>query len=1275
MTGAALHHGPDVSQERSIPLELPGLARIVSFASSLGIGADAVLLAGLRVLLSWYSGQWSLAIATARGRRDPHGVPLADSSRDMVRLRLDARPEQAFAALAADSAAELALAAGEAGDAAEGWAADQALTLEVRFELAGPAADPLPGTDAGSPQTANGKAPYELRILLGCDGDAVVGSLSYDARRFGRDQMRLLGEHYRCLIEKAVRYPGTAVGAFEPLTGEERRFQLVEQNATAARYPEATIHALVRAQAAARPDAVALTSRTQRSSYRDLVGRAEALARGLVASGVRPGELVALVLHRGAGRVEAMLAVLFAGAAYLPIEPSAPASRMAFMLSDSGTRWVITDDEPPMRARAGPGVEVLTLSRLAQAGGADLTLPEAGPDQPAYCIYTSGTSGRPKGVVVSHRNVVRLIDNDRFLFRIGPGDVWTMFHSYAFDISVWEVYGCLARGGRLVAVEDDLASDMGRYWQLVKQEGVTVLELTPSAFAPFSEVACADLDRACLRYLFLGGEKLRPRALAAWTQRWPDVTVVNAYGPTEITVRATARILTPDDIQDDVSDIGQPIPTTTVYLMDAETGGRLVPAGSAGEIYVGGAGVTGGYLNRPELSAERFVPDPSGAGLLFRTGDLARYRPDGSLEYMGRRDSQVKLRGYRIELDEITSCLREHPSIADAAVLLVSEASSSSIEAYVRWRGQGSEVSDVRAHLGQLLPEYMIPSRFHVVDRIPLTSNGKLDRQALVALSVPAQPQGGTAGRLPATVTARSLAKIWSELLGRPVDDAESSFFALGGDSLVAMRLAARVAKQMGIDLALREILDHPCLQDLADRIDAIPPQQARSQAPVLLPAMSVQRHASSIQESIWFAERLEPDVPLYNVPIAWRVRGHLDTDVLQRALAILVARHEIMRSRFMERDGRLRQVIDRPWEPPVHYADLNGMPAAERPHAITQRLRAGLLDPFDLAAEHMLRVTLLDFDGADQALLVSTHHLAWDDASTGIFIRELERCYAAALSQTSELPPAGAQYQDFVRAQQAQQADDAGIAYWVELLHGAPAYLPFVPPGRPHDHGTVPVPLRAGLPERLRRLRAQRGVSPFMVLAAAVALLLHSWTGLGDVTFGCPVANRDDEDLAEVLGPCLNMVIMRSRCEPATTVSDVLQATRDWALDMLGYRGAPFETVVSKLAPPRRAGMTPYADVTVNLPSLPDDETALGDARLRLVPIDQWDQEIKFGLSLTFLQDNGELRGVASYRGDRFAREEVERRARSLGLLLDQFPDLLDRRLDELDITLGEPG
>ncbi|RBQ20876.1 hypothetical protein DP939_07355 [Spongiactinospora rosea] len=1294
--------------------------------------------------------------------------------------------------------------------------------------------------------------------------------------------------HLTRFLASVIADPAQAVDDVEVLSPDERRAQTTGWEDIG--HPQVSLPELLRDRMRAAPQAVALTHGREHVTYGDLLERVEALARGLVARGVRPGDLVGLLVRRGIGQVEAILAVLFAGAAYVPIDVTTPAARRAFILADCGAKLLVTDDE-----QVKPAV---TLAELQSAAAA---LPDISPDAPAYCIYTSGTTGRPKGVLITHRNVVRLIVNDRPPFAFGPDDVWTLFHSYAFDFSVWELFGCLAYGGRLVIVGAEQARDTEQYLALLRAERVTVLNQTPSAFAHLLAVAPeARLDH--LRYVIFGGERLRPRALAGFARRHPGVELVNMYGITETTVHVTVHRITEQDIADDRSNIGRPIPTTTVYLLDDRL--RLLPAGAVGEICVGGLGVSPGYVNRPELTAERFVPNPFGPGLLYRSGDLARWLPDGALEALGRADGQVKVRGHRIETGEIESCLREHPGVAGAAVLLEGDR----LVAYVRPAGERIGAAELREHVRAALPGYMVPAAFHEVAAFPLTVNGKLDRAALRATATPLAATGDTTGTADtAEGTAGEVARLWADLLGVPEPGPGDSFFDLGGHSLHATRVIGAVRERMGVELPLRVLFERPRLGDFARALDEyraddpeeddgewvppsgiqrqiwlaerVAPDEGLYQVPIVLRVRGdldpvrladalarviarhevlrtrfaerdgelwqvvgqgwhpeIERHdlrgltaaarerrvraivadgmdpgsgrplkaaladlgdgehllilrlhhlvwdegstpvflrdlrhchdspenpappapaapiagdtlrrvadvwadllgvpapgpdasffdlgghsllgarmlarmraafgikvplrtlfesprlgdfaaaierglaapqapdevipdadwlpASGFQERIWFAERLEPDTAVYHVPHTWRISGRLDRDRLAGALAQVIARHEILRTRFAERDGRLWRAAGEPWRPAVEYHDLRALPNGE---AEADRLREeAVRTPFTPSSGRPLRVLLLDLPGDEQLLFLCVHHLVWDGQSAPPFLRDLAACYDGR-------PPAGppARYDDVV-ARLAAGREGAGLAYWAGALAGAPPYPDVAPPVPAEPHGAVTVPLRPDLADRLRALQRARGASRFMIFAAALAATLHRRTGRSELTVGTPVALRDDPRARSVVGPCLNSVVLVSRALPSDTLGQLLLRTRDAVLDAVAHHDVPFEAVVERLNPPRRPGWTPYLDVTLNLNTVPAEWPAIGGLKTTAEPMDWiWRHEQKFGLTFTVTDRGDRLAAVLSYRGDRYRRTEAEWLAGALGRTLDAFGDLLDRPLERIE-------
>jgi amino acid adenylation domain-containing protein len=641
--------------------------------------------------------------------------------------------------------------------------------------------------------------------------DGELGArLRYDPSGLDDWQARAMAGHFSRLLGAALASPQTKVGEFEPLSDDERRQQLVAWNDTSAWYEATTLPALVLRQARRSPAATALVHGAACRSYDQLAERASQIARALVARGVRPGEPVALILPRGIDQVEAVVGILLAGGCYLSIDPGTPAERASFILTDAGVRRVI-GAKP-----AGADVELIGVEDLGP-GHDDVALPELTPAQPAYCIYTSGTTGRPKGVLVSHENVVRLVANDRFPLEVGPADVWTLFHPYGFDVSAWETFGCLTSGGTLVIVEDAQARDSQRFWRLLAEHRVTVLSQTPSAFRQLRLVAQAEpapLDH--LRYVIFGGEKLQPGTLRTWMAEYPQVRLVNMYGITETAIHSTVAIITASDAAADRSNIGVPLPATVVHVVDPRDGRRLLPVGAAGELLVGGAGLAGGYLGRPRLTAQRFVPDPFGAGTMFRSGDLARRHSDGTLEYLGRCDDQIKLRGYRIEPGEIEACLREQDDIADA---VVRPGSADRLVAFVRPAAGTGPLSAARLRdaLRARLPDYMIPARYAVVSGFPLTANGKLDVAALTAL---AEPVPEMAGPAPATATSQALARIWRRLLEVTDIHGDSSFFELGGDSLQVGKLVNEIERELGIRIPLRALFDHRQLDELAGVID-----------------------------------------------------------------------------------------------------------------------------------------------------------------------------------------------------------------------------------------------------------------------------------------------------------------------------------------------------------------------------------------------------------------------------------------------------------------------
>ncbi|HEU0052543.1 MAG TPA: amino acid adenylation domain-containing protein, partial [Longimicrobium sp.] len=814
-------------------------------------------------------------------------------------------------------------------------------------------------------------AKFDLTLSVVATGRDLRGWLSYSTDLFEPGTVRRMLGHLARVLEQVATDPEVRLSELD-LLGESERAKVLEEWTRTAEYPaDRCLHELFEARASGTPEAVAVVYGDGSLTYRELNERANRLAHHLRRRGVGPEARVGICLERSLEMVVGILAVLKAGGAYVPLDPAYPAERLAFALSDAGVPVVLAREKARATLTVPEGVELISLDGAAEeiaAESAENPESGAGPDSLAYVIYTSGSTGAPKGALIEHRNVARLFTATDAWFGFGPDDVWSLFHSYAFDFSVWELWGALLYGGRVVVVPFEVSRDPEAFHALVRREGVTVLNQTPSAFRQFMRADAERGGELALRVVVFGGEALEPASLREWVERRGAETprLVNMYGITETTVHVTYRPLGRDDVfGGSGSPIGRAIPDLRLYVLDPAR--RPVPIGVPGELYVGGAGVARGYLNRPELTAERFVDDPFAPGRLYRTGDRVRWREDGTLEYLGRLDEQVKIRGFRIELGEIEVRLAEHPEVREAVVLAREDVPGDRrLVAYVVG---AVEADALRAHLRQGLPEYMLPSAFVALDRLPLTANGKVDRKALPAPEPASAEDRYVAPRTP---VEEVLAGIWAEVLRLERVGVEESFFDLGGHSLMATRVVSRVRAVFAVELPLRALFEGPTVAELALRVE----EMRRAELPVLPPIVPVERAGtlplSFAQERLWFIDRLEPGSTVYNVPMAWRLGGALDEAALERSLGEIVRRHEALRTTFAEVEGFPVQVIA-PFDGfVVPVEDLSGLGQADREAAVARRAAEEAERPFDLTAGPLFRATLLRLGEEDRALLLS---------------------------------------------------------------------------------------------------------------------------------------------------------------------------------------------------------------------------------------------------------------------------------------------------------------
>ena len=1120
-------------------------------------------------------------------------------------------------------------------------------------------------------------AQFDLTLDLTDEEQRFCAVFDYATDLFDASTVERLAGHWRNLLRGIVANPRQRLGELPLLDAPERRQTLSEWNPAQRECAvQGTLQQRFEEQVRQWPQAVALILDEQRLSYGELNARANRLAHCLIARGVGADVPVGLALERSLDMLVGLLAILKAGGAYLPLDPAAPEERLAHILDDSGVRLLLTQGHLLERLPRQAGVEVLAIDGLVLDGYAESDpLPTLSADNLAYVIYTSGSTGKPKGTLLTHRNALRLFSATEAWFGFDERDVWTLFHSYAFDFSVWEIFGALLYGGRLVIVPQWVSRSPEDFYRLLCREGVTVLNQTPSAFKQLMAVACsADMatQQPALRYVIFGGEALDLQSLRPWFQRFGDrqPQLVNMYGITETTVHVTYRPVSEADLEGGlVSPIGGTIPDLSWYILDRDL--NPVPRGAVGELYIGRAGLARGYLRRAGLSATRFVPNPfpGGAGeRLYRTGDLARFQADGNIEYIGRIDHQVKVRGFRIELGEIEAALAGLAGVRDAVVLAHDGVGGTQLAGYVV--ADSAEDAErlresLRESLKRHLPDYMVPAHLMLLERMPLTVNGKLDRQALPQPDASLSQQ---AYRAPGSELEQRIAAIWAEILGVERVGLDDNFFELGGHSLLATRVISRVRQEQQLDASLKALFERPVLEAFAqglerttDAVSTIP--LADRQQPLAL---------SFAQERQWFLWQLEPESAAYHIPSALRLRGRLDVDALQRSFDSLVARHETLRTRFRLEGGRSYQQVQ-----PAVSVSIEREQFGEE--GLIERIQAIVVQPFDLERGPLLRVNLLQLAEDDHVLVLVQHHIVSDGWSMQVMVEELVQLYAG-YSQGLDvvLPALPIQYADYALWQRSWM--EAGekerqLAYWTGLLGGEQPVLelPFDRP-RParqsHRGAQLGFELSRELVEAVRALAQREGASSFMLLLASFQALLYRYSGQADIRVGVPIANRNRVETERLIGFFVNTQVLKADLDGRMGFDELLAQARQRALEAQAHQDLPFEQLVEALQPERNASHNPLFQVLFNHQSeirSVTPEVQLEDLRLEGLA---WDgQTAQFDLTLDIQEDENGIWASFDYATDLFDASTVERLAGHWRNLLRGIVANPRQRLGELPL------
>ena len=1046
--------------------------------------------------------------------------------------------------------------------------------------------------------------------------------------------------------------------------------EIVTPSAPPAPGPQARAHSrspllpeLIGEQARRTPEAVAVSCGGRQIPYGELDALANGLAHRLRAAGVGPEARVALFAERSAELVLGALAVLKAGGAYVPLDPLYPRERLAFLLEDSRAVAVLA----PAHLEAGlpGGTPVLRLDLAEIPRAAEPPAGGAGPQNLAYVIYTSGSTGRPKGVQIQHASLNGFVRWYVAKFGLGPGERTSQIASPAFDASITELWPALASGATLCIPDEATRTSAPAVVRWMAEQGITHGYL-PTPLAELAMGAPWPAESA-LRSLLTGGDRLH---------RWPAATmpapVYNVYGPAEATVFVTCATLEPGTGREDLPPIGPPLANARIHLLDA--GFRPLPPGEVGEIWIGGEGLARGYLGRPDLTAERFLPDPfagvagtAGGGpagsRLYRTGDLARLLPDGSLDFVGRIDHQVKIRGFRVELGEIEAALAAHSAVREAAVLVKEDgAAGKRLVAFTAPAGPAPGMREMRAFLAERLPDYMLPSAFVWLEALPLSPNHKVDRRALERLEVTAELSAEHAA--PRTAVEEALAGIWAELLGQERIGIRDDFLELGGHSLLAVQALARVRQLFGVEPGIRTLFESPTVEALARAIEELR-LAGGAAGPALAPVpRDGELPLSFAQARLWFLDRLQPGSSVYNVPVAWRLRGPLKPEALAAALNETLRRHEALRTRFLERAEGPIQAIDPAGAFPLPEIDLGGLPEPTRQQEEVRLAAAEAVRPFDLARGRLARALLLRSREAERLLVLNLHHAVSDGWSVGVLARELEALYGAALAGTaSPLPELPVQYLDYAVWQRRWlqgEALEGRLAYWRERLAGHPPVLE-LPTDRPRPAvqtfrgGVERLSLGAGLSERLRALSRQQGASLFTTLLAGFLALLHRYTGQPDLLVGTALAGRGRVELERLIGFFVNTLALRTDAGGDPTFAELLGRARETALGAYAHGDLPFERLVEELAPERSLSHSPLLQAAFVLHTEPMQPPRLAGVEAAEVALSIEAARFDLAVALTAGSEGPEgLAGSVEYNRDLFDAATARRLAAHLRTLLE---------------------
>ncbi|MCT2347486.1 amino acid adenylation domain-containing protein [Niallia taxi] len=1100
---------------------------------------------------------------------------------------------------------------------------------------------------------------FDLTLHIIDGYQELKGSFEYATSLFKKETIERMVQHFKGILDNICEYKEIKISDIAMITEVEKQQITYAFNHKKVNFPrDKTIVQMFEEQVIKTPDRVAVKFKSQTFTYKELNQKSNQLAYILREKGISSESIVGIMVEKSMELVVGILAILKAGGAYLPIDPKIPDNRKEYIINDSELELLITSN-----GFISTNKELLTidLEDIALNGPSD-NLPLINkPKDLAYIIYTSGTTGNPKGVMVEHSNVVQLMANDKMPFSFSERDVWTMFHSPAFDFSVWEMYGALLYGGKLVIVPDLVAKETNKYLSLLKEEKVTVLNQTPTAFYNLlqQELQYRSKDLS-LRYIIFGGEALKPSMLDGWQKKYVETKLINMYGITETTVHVTFKEIGIREIRDGASNIGNTLPTLKTLIVDKNL--NVQPVGVPGELCVGGAGVTRGYLNREVLTKERFIKHPDfGNERFYRSGDLVKLLSNGEIEYLGRIDHQVKIRGFRIELGEIENGLISNENVKEA-VVLAKEDSQHQIYlcAYIVCH-KALNKADIKSFLKERLPEYMIPTYFMEIDKIPLTNNGKVNRIAL-----PEPDESGLISsdyEAPETANQKELVGIWKNILGVESIGIQDNFFDLGGHSLKATILISEIHKDLGIELPLKEVFMNPTIKELSKSLES-----AKKDTFETIKVYEDREYyeTSSAQKRMYTFQNLDSTSTAYNMPGIFEIEGDVNRNQLENTFRQLIQRHEGLRTYFETIDGEIVQKIKLSYQ---FYLNRK----VDQENDMTDIVK-NFVRPFELDKGPLFRAELLE-NKKKKYLLIDMHHIISDGVSMSVLINELNKLYSGEF-----LEPLRIQYKDFAHWQNNLLKSgglDKQEAFWKKQFEGniPVLHLPY-DYERPSKKSFIGETLHFDLSResslQIRILAKEQGVSLHMLLLSAFNILLSKYSGQEDIITGVPVAGRPHVDLQNIMGMFVNTLALRTYPNKDKSVRKFIEEVKESSLQAYDNQSYQLEELISAINIVRDKGRNPLFDVLFDM----DNQDVNSDIKLNEVTLKpkKFESDVaKFDLTLVGIDRQENIEMYFEYSSMLFKRKTIERAISDLKTILKSMVEDIDKPLKSISIHTEE--